>query len=697
MADETLDATLSVGDAANYLGVSIQTLRRWDSSGKLKSTRHPASKYRYYLLADLEPFRTKLFAAPENNPDIGRLFQSAPFNIEGNDNLREPQQEAHRNTRHHFATSSDAAILQIPVGCGKTGVMATLPFGVASGRVLVITPNLTILKGVAAALDISNPNCFWRTRKVLKSFSNGPYRAILNGRNANIHDCINSHFVLTNIQQLASSADRWLPQFPDGFFDMILVDEGHHNTADSWRKVFARFPDAKVVSVTATPFRTDGEPLVGTSIYRYTYAQAMVKGYIKRLHAINVAPQQIEFTYRNDKRRHSLEEVLALREEAWFRRGVALAPECNLHIVEASIRRCLMMREHTGFHHQIVASACSIDHARQVRSLYEQRGFKAAEIHNDMREEEREVVLNALRSNRLDCIVQVQMLGEGFDHPRLGVAAIFRPYRSLSAYIQFIGRIMRVNFEGDTQHVDNEGFIISHVGLNNDARWNDFREIELADQQMFHELLASMNTGPEFEGKGSGTGTGTGTPRRFDTGMTAVDEIVSHFIINSFLDPNDNRVLEAILSQPIAGTPLTVRDIISPEKLREQILKNQERLRDQQPEEMVVQPQDERVTLQKRLDERTKSVANRLLSDLGLARAGRDIGKLFPDVRGKANSAALIILMHIAVNEAMDIPEGKRKQAPTEKLQEAFAKLDAIGDGLAQKIRAATIQKKGTA
>ncbi len=320
-------------------------------------------------------------------------------------------------TRQHFAKSNDAAILQIPVGCGKTGIMATLPFGVSSGRVLVYYPNLTILKGVASALDISNPNCFWRTRKVIKSFSNGPYRAILNGRNANIHDCANSHFVLTNIQQLASSADRWLPQFPDGFFDMILVDEGHHNTADSWRKVFARFPDAKVVSLTATPFRTDGEPLVGTPIYRYTYAEAMVKGYIKRLHAINVAPQQIAFTYRNDKRLHSLEEVLALREEAWFRRGVALAPECNRHIVQASIRRCLMMREQTGFHHQVVASACSIDHAKQVRSLYEQNGFLAAEIHNDMREEEREVVLNALRNDRLDCIVQVQMLGEGFDHP----------------------------------------------------------------------------------------------------------------------------------------------------------------------------------------------------------------------------------------------------------------------------------------
>jgi DNA repair protein RadD len=690
MADETLNTTLSVGDAADFLGVSVQTLRRWDSSGKLKSARHPASKYRYYALADLEPFRTQLFALPEHNAEIGRLFQAAPVNIEGNENLREPQQEAHRHTRLHFAKSNDAAILQIPVGCGKTGIIATLPFGVASGRVLVITPNLTILKGVAAALDVSNPTCFWRSRKVLRSFSNGPYRAILNGRNANIHDCANSHFVLTNIQQLASSADRWLPQFPDGFFDMILVDEGHHNTAESWRKVFARFPEAKVVSLTATPFRTDGEALVGTPIYRYTYAQAMVKGYIKRLHAINVAPQQIAFTYRNDQRIHSLEEVMALREEAWFRRGIALAPECNRHIVQASIRRCLMMREHTGFHHQVVASACSIDHARQVRSLYEQNGFLAAEIHNDMKEEEREVVLNALRSNRLDCIVQVQMLGEGFDHPRLGIAAVFRPYRSLSAYIQFIGRIMRVNVEGDTGHVDNEGFIISHVGLNNDARWNDFREIELADQQMFHELLTSMNVGPEFEGHGGGTGTRTPSAQRFDTGMTAVDEIVSHFIMNSFLDPNDSRVLEAILSQPIAGTPLTLRDIISPEKLKEQILKNQERLHTQQPEEMAVQPQDERVSLQKRVNERSRTVANRVLTDLGLGRMGRDVGKLFPaDARGKKNSDALIILMAIAVNEYMEIPEGKRKQAPVEKLRAVFADLDKIGDSLVERIRAA--------
>ena len=60
--------------------------------------------------------------------------------------------------------------------------------------------------------------------------------AKLDSRDANIHDCTESDFVVTNIQQLVSSADRWLPQFPPDFFDMIVIDEGHHSAAESWRK-----------------------------------------------------------------------------------------------------------------------------------------------------------------------------------------------------------------------------------------------------------------------------------------------------------------------------------------------------------------------------------------------------------------------------------------------------------------------------
>lgn len=66
--------------------------------------------------------------------------------------------------------------------------------------------------------------------------------------------------MVTNIHQLAERADRWLPQFEDEFFDLILVDEGHHNAAPSL-------------------------------IYRYPFRDAMQRGYIKDITAVNVAPR----------------------------------------------------------------------------------------------------------------------------------------------------------------------------------------------------------------------------------------------------------------------------------------------------------------------------------------------------------------------------------------------------------------------
>ena len=46
-------SVLTVGEAADYLGVSTATLRNWDRNGKLKSRRHPQNGYRIYLHEDL--------------------------------------------------------------------------------------------------------------------------------------------------------------------------------------------------------------------------------------------------------------------------------------------------------------------------------------------------------------------------------------------------------------------------------------------------------------------------------------------------------------------------------------------------------------------------------------------------------------------------------------------------------------------
>ncbi len=676
---------LSLAEAADYIGVSKDTLRRWDAVGRLKSVRRPGSGYRFYRRPDLEPFRLEYRRAEQAAEEPEHIFQSLPVDIESNGQIREPQQGAHRAVRTHFQASNEPVILQIPVGCGKTGVIATLPFGVAKGRALVITPNLTIRTGVAQALDISNPKNFWRRTGAIHYFSAGPFRAVLDGVDANLHDCNASHFVVTNIHQLASSADRWLPQFPPNYFDMILIDEGHHNVAPSWAKVFERFPAAKVISLTATPFRSDGSRPVGKVIYRYPFTRAMVKGYIKQIHSRNVAPSELSFTYRDDTKRHSLEEVMALREQAWFRKGVALAPECNRHIVDASVKYLQELRERSGFRHQMIAVGCSVDHARQIRSLYEERGVRAHEIYGEMDKDKQDAVLTNLRTGKLDCIVQVQMLGEGFDHPPLSVAAIFRPFASLSPYIQFVGRVMRVVHEAKPDHPDNNAFVVSHVGLNTDAHWDDFRELDFDDQAMVKKWLEAEDQ--------SGEETGAGEPRRFDVGMLVDNEIIGSFINRSFLDPEDDRVLDEMLDHEVGGG-LRLRDLVKKDQLRETLRRKQQ---ESSPVidggELPVQPQARRVQARKRLSQRTGSVAARILKDLGLSPHGREVGKRDKTVAGRDNRAAVTSLLNKAVNEHLGILPGRRSEPDAVNNEDALAALDMLGD----RVRDALKGKNGDA
>ena len=45
---------LTVKQAAEFLGVTIMTMHRWDAKGKLKARRHPINRYRLYKKSDLE-------------------------------------------------------------------------------------------------------------------------------------------------------------------------------------------------------------------------------------------------------------------------------------------------------------------------------------------------------------------------------------------------------------------------------------------------------------------------------------------------------------------------------------------------------------------------------------------------------------------------------------------------------------------
>ncbi len=660
---------LSLEEAAEHLKVDKTSLYAAAREGRVPSQK-VGKKWVFE--------RAKLDTWLRGSQSSESLFLNLDYDIENNQNLRDPQRDGYLRVQEFFAAGKNSAIVQIPVGCGKSGLAAILPLGIAEGRVIVIAPNLTIKDGLYEAMDITNrQKCFWRKAGVLapNQMIAGPLTSTLDSGNISVAS--RSHIVVTNVHQLAMNADKWLTQFSDDFFDMIIIDEAHHAEAESWKKVINRFPNAKVILLTATPFRSDRQELNGDLVFRYPFRSATLKGYIKRLKASYVAPSTIELGFSDQAgRTYTLEEVLKLKEEDWFSRGVALAQLCNQHIVDNSLEKLEELRQ-SGTQHQLIAVACTINHAKEIRSMYRERGFSAEVIHSRQKGDEQAAILAALKNGTLDCVVQVQMLGEGFDHPKLSVAAIFRPFRSLAPYIQFVGRIMRVVVQNDPSHPDNVGHIVTHLGMNLDERLKEFKEFENDDQAFWDKVIGGV--GPETP---AGVREGS---TRLQAGERVVvhDEIVDSLWEEDFTPIEDEQVIADLRER------LTLYGL-DPSQADEMFKKAQQSpmRKKNASEPFPVQPQKEWEEAKKRLFEQTQRLAKILLNHVELKMTGHEIPYKYKslNVSGRDNYVSALMMVNHEINKRL----GKsRTDASTEEIKAVLDGLDDILQTLAKRVRKA--------
>src|SRR5439155_17438 len=137
-------------------------------------------------------------------------------------------------------------------------------------------------------------------------------------------------------------------------------------------------------------------------------------------------PSRLVFVVDGEETEYTTGEILEMREELWFSRGIALSQACNRSIVDKSLQ-ILRKKRASGYRHQVIAVACSIPHARQIMALYRARGVQTALVHSRMEMAEREATMQKFERGGADVIGQVGLLGEGYDHPPLSIAAIFRP------------------------------------------------------------------------------------------------------------------------------------------------------------------------------------------------------------------------------------------------------------------------------
>jgi superfamily II DNA or RNA helicase len=425
----------------------------------------------------------------KNNP-----FQTRTAHIANNDLIRSPQREAYEHLASFAGESTGEREVGIvlPVGCGKSGCIAITPFAFRATRTLVVAPSVPIATQLRDDFDPANADMFYVKCRVLDG---GPFPepVEIRGTSTNVGDLDEADVVITNIHQLQGASNRWLEALPADFFDLILFDEGHHNVAESWQTLRTKFPNARIVNFSATPTRADGQLMSGRILYSYPIVRAIQEGYVKRLKAVVLNPRTLRYVRREDGQEVevTLDEVRRLGEEdAGFRRSIVTSEETLATIVNASIRQLEKLRTDTDDKRlKIIASALNFEHCRQIVEAYRSRGLRADYVHSREDGAANARVMEALNRHELDVVVQVRKLGEGFDHKYLAVAAVLSVFRSLSPFVQFVGRIMRVIQQNAAGHPLNNGVVVFHAGANIARRWEDFQQYSEADQEYFDQLL----------------------------------------------------------------------------------------------------------------------------------------------------------------------------------------------------------------
>ena len=426
---------------------------------------------------------------------VNNVFQTREPSVLDNPRLRTPQREVYDELTK-FAAEPNGEEREVgivlPVGCGKSGCITLAPFAFCATRTLVVAPGVKIAEQLRDDFDPARQDMFYIKCGVLDS-QPYPEPAEIRGTTTNPTDLEDADVVLTNIHQLQGEENRWLQQLPNDFFDLILFDEGHHNVAQSWGTLKAKFPNARIVNFSATPQRADGQLMAGRILYSYPVSRAIQEGYVKRLKAVVLNPRTLRYVRREDGQEivANLDEVRRLGEqEADFRRSIVTSTETLNTIVDASIRELDKRRKAAADNRlKIIASALNYEHCRQIVEAYRARGCHADYVHSREGGGANERVLQHLENHKLDVIVQIRKLSEGFDHPYLAVAAVFSVFANLSPFVQFVGRIMRVIKQDAPGHVLNHGTVVFHAGANVASRWEDFQQYSEADQEFFDQLL----------------------------------------------------------------------------------------------------------------------------------------------------------------------------------------------------------------
>ena len=329
--------------------------------------------------------------------------------------LRDYQQDLVDSVQAALGAEQASVMMQLPTGGGKTVIAGALLNAFLKGgrkavwlthrkELAAQTRDLLVNANVSASVDVR-----WNPGEDAPARQNGV--AIL---------------MAQTVSRRTARANVW-PRYDAD--DLMIIDEAHHASADGWTRAMRQWP-GRILGMTATPWRLSQK-----------------EGFDHLFNALLCGPPVVDLQSDN----HLCDAQVRRPSSQWIVRGGEVGMDGDFtdsgivaanqdHIMTAGALKFWQEHAHDR---QTIVYAISVEHAHNLTAVFRSAGVPAAALLGSTKDKERAALIAGFKNGIFRVLVNVAVATEGFDLPDASCVVITRPTKSLTLYLQMVGRGLR--------------------------------------------------------------------------------------------------------------------------------------------------------------------------------------------------------------------------------------------------------------
>jgi len=231
---------------------------------------------------------------------------------------------------------------------------------------------------------------------------------------------------------IASMQTLWrrLNKIPKDHFNVFVIDEAHLSGANTWFSTVQHFDVNLLLGLTATPYRMDGMlmgDIFDEIVYEYDIAKGVKDKYLCEIDAIRI---------------NTNVDIDSVKTTAGELNQGDLSQTIN-----TTVRNGLVVRKYKEYceGRQFIASCASVEHAQDLMEAFKEEGYNVdIVVGNEEITEDRKGTISKFKENSILGLCHVMVLTAGFDHSEVSCCLQTSPTKSMTKYLQQVGRGTRL-------------------------------------------------------------------------------------------------------------------------------------------------------------------------------------------------------------------------------------------------------------